>query len=324
LARGIPVHTADYLPREHDDVLKIYVSLGMRGNYRRLARRPDTILSAFFAMECPIVEPPLYRALPSVQRYFKRVLSWSDADALQRFMGRRLRCESFRWPQSYDGIIEPLWNRADRKFLVMINSNKRPRLQWQELYTERLRAVEFFARTGEIDLYGRGWDEPTWQQGITWVPYTLIRAQRALLPNWPRLRPDPLLVAARRTYQGPVRYKNETLSAYTFAICFENMILKGWITEKLFDCLFAGTVPVYLGAPDITEHVPADCFIDMRRFASYPELRNFLRSLEPRQVQAYRDNGREFLRSSRFQPFTRAAFAGIFARIMEEDAGGRQ
>jgi hypothetical protein len=324
-ARGVPVHTAEYLPAAvDDDVLKIYVSLGMRGGYRRLARRPDTVLSAFFAMECPIVEPSLYRELPTIQRYFKRIFSWGDADSLRRFVGGSLRCEAFRWPQSFDGVIESLWQRIDRRFLVMINSNKRPHLRWQELYTERLRAVEFFARTGEIDLYGRGWDDPPWQTGRTWMPYTLIRARRALWPNWPRFRPDPLLVAARLAYRGPVRRKNETLSGYTFALCFENMMLNGWITEKLFDCLFAGTVPVYLGAPDIAEHVPPECFIDMRRFPTYHELRGFLRSLAPREIQAYRDNGREFLQSPRFRPFTKAAFAGIFARIVEEDAGGRQ
>lgn len=322
-SRGVQVHTADSLPRAPDDVVKIYVSMGRCDDYRRLARRPDTVLSAFFAMECPVVEPSLYRRLPSVQRYFRRLLSWSDAESLEPFVGEPLECRTFRWPQSFDAVIEPFWHRTDRKFLVMINSNKRPRLYRQELYTERLRAVEFFARTDEIDLYGRGWDEPPWQQGRTWVPYTLIRVRRALWPTWPRLRSDPLLAAARRVYRGPVRHKNETLSGYTFALCLENMILKGWITEKLFDCFFAGTVPVYLGAPDIAEHVPPDCFIDMRRFAGYRELRDFLRSLGRGEIRAYRDNARDFLRSPAFQPFSKAAFASTFARIVEEDAGIR-
>lgn len=323
-SRGIPVHTAESLPVEPDDVLKIYVSLGIRRNYRRLARRPDTVLSAFFAMESPIVEPALYRALPAVERHFRRIFSWGDDDSLQRFAGRRLRFEPFRLPQSFDGVIEPLWRRDDRRFLVMINSNKRLRARRHELYTERLRAVEFFARTGEIDLYGRGWDEPPWLGRWTWVPYTLTRVRRALWPHWPRLRPDPLLAAARLVYRGSVRHKNQTLSEYAFSLCFENVPLKGYITEKLFDCLFVGTVPVYLGAPDVAEHVPPDCFIDARRFSGYAELRDFLKSLAPPQIQGYRDSAREFLQSERFRPFSKAAFAGIFTRILEEDAGVRQ
>jgi hypothetical protein len=320
-SRGVSVHTADAMPSAPDAVLKIYVSMGLLDKYRRIVRRADTVPSAFFAMECPIVEPSLYRRLPSVQRSFRRLLSPSDAASLAPFVRGSVECRTIHWPQSFDGVIESLWERTDRKFLVMMNSNKRPRLYWQELYTERLRALEFFARTDEIDLYGRGWNEPPWQLGRTWMPYTLIRARRALWPNWPRLRVDPLLAAARRVYRGPARYKNETLSGYTFALCFENMILKGRITEKLFDCFFAGTVPVYLGAPDVADHVPSDCFIDMRRFLDYRELRDFLRSLGAREIQAYRDSAREFLRSPRFEPFTKAAFARLFARIVEEDAG---
>src|SRR5436190_13106946 len=60
--RGISVATADHLPEQMDATRKIYVSLGRLNSYRRLAQRSDVILSAFFAVECPIVEPSMYRA----------------------------------------------------------------------------------------------------------------------------------------------------------------------------------------------------------------------------------------------------------------------
>jgi len=75
------------------------------------------------------------------------------------------------------------------------------------------------------------------------------------------------------------------LGGYTFAICFENMVLEGWITEKMFDCFYAGCVPVYWGAPDITEFVPIDAFIDMRAFSGFDELRRFLHALSPAEVR---------------------------------------
>src|SRR5438874_6716043 len=56
-ARGIEVHTADRLPSGREDRRrKVYVSMGILDNYRALAARRDITLSAFFAMECPIVE----------------------------------------------------------------------------------------------------------------------------------------------------------------------------------------------------------------------------------------------------------------------------
>jgi len=128
-------------------------------------------------------------------------------------------------------------------------------------------------------------------------------------------------VAARRVYKGQLATKWETLSRYTFTLCFENTILKGWLTEKIFECFRVGTIPIYWGATDVEELIPSECFIDMRRFAGYWELRNFLRSLGDDEVRQYRECGREFLRSDRFRPFTKDAFVDIFRRILQEDAG---
>ena len=146
-ARGISVRTADYLPDQAGEDHYVYVSMGIQKNYRKLARRSDITLSAFFAMECPIVEPSIYRDLSKAQHYFKRIFSWSDGDSLAPFLNGPLRCESFRWPQSFNTVHEEIWKQSNRKFLVMINANKLPRVYWNELYTERLRAIEFFLAT---------------------------------------------------------------------------------------------------------------------------------------------------------------------------------
>ncbi len=104
-------------------------------------------------------------------------------------------------------------------------------------------------------------------------------------------------------------------------LCFENSILKGWVTEKIFDCLFTGTIPVYLGAPEITSHVPADCFIDMRRFSGYDELRKYLRSLDEQEISKFKRNARDYLQSDQFRPFSKSAFVDLFRRIVAEDTG---
>jgi hypothetical protein len=319
--RGVTVQTADFLPEVPDSQLKLYLAISNLQHYRRVLGRLDVILSAFFALECPVVEPRLFRALPQVRNHFKRIISWSDSEALEPYVGERLDYVSCKWPQSFNEVHESIWRRTDRKFLVMINANKLPRLYRQELYTERMRAVEFFSRTGEIDLYGVGWAGPSLRLGRTRVPYTFKRIQRKWLEVWDRVRPDPRLVAARRVYRGLAASKAEVLGQYHFALCFENMILKGWMTEKLFDCFFAGTVPVYWGTPDIAEHVPAECFIDMRKFRDYEELRSFLKGLGRNEIQSYREAGREYLSSPQFHPFTKEAFTDRLARLVEEDTG---
>lgn len=320
-SRGVPVHTADRLTGGDSETRNVYVSFGMLDKHQRLARRADTTVSAYFALECPIVEPSDYRALREASRIFKRVYSWTDSKSLEPFVGASLDCRQFYWPQAFDRVHEDIWNRTNRKFLVMINANKLPRMYDRELYTERVRAVAYFAQFDEVDLFGKGWNEPPIRVGRTWVPYTLKRLHRAGLRWWDRVHPDPRLIAARRVYRGVAASKSETVGQYTFALCFENMILKGWITEKIFDCFYAGTVPVYWGDPEIEKTIPASCYIDMRQFSGYAELRTFLRGLTPNQIQGYREAAREYLQSPQARPFTKDAFVDIFRRIVKEDTG---
>jgi hypothetical protein len=331
-ARGISVHTADFLPSEADGTQKIYVSAGVLTNYRLFAARSDIVLSAFFAIECPTVDPLMYREMGRAQHVFKRIYTWSDSASLEPFVRGPLRCLPVKWPQSFNAVHEHIWNRGDRGFLVMLNGNKVPRhnTPCRELYSERLRAVEYFSRTGEIDLYGNGWDTEPYRVGPWAVPGTFgkvpmpgtVQFISRQMSAWrQRIAPDPRLVAARKVYRGFASSKSDTLGRYKFSLCFENSVLKGWITEKIFDCFFAGTVPIYWGAPDIEDHVPANCFIDKRRFEDYAELRAHLKSLTERDVQAYKENARDFICSPRFQPFTKQAFADVFRRIIEEDTG---
>jgi len=272
-------------------------------------------------MECPIVEPSIYRELRRAQHVFHRIYSWSDSESLERFVGGPLRCETFHLPQSSDDVHLDLWANTDRKFLVMINANKLPRIYFQELYTERMRAVAYFARWDEVDLYGTGWDGPSTRVGRTWVPGTLRRMGFAAQRVWDRVHPAPLLKAARRAYRGRAESKCETLSRYRFALCFENAILRGWVTEKIFDCFLTGTVPIYWGSPDIDQRIPPECFIDMRRFEGYPELRDHLKSLGAADLQRYREAAREFLHSDAYRPYHRTTFVRRFGEILAADTG---
>lgn len=320
--RGIAVFTADRLVwDERRADVNVYISLGMYERCRELAQRDDVSMSAFFAFEGPIVDPGLYRNLSWLKDCVKRIYSFSSARALAPFLTEPIELHPFCVTYPHDGVHAETWSRSERDFLVMINGNRLPRLFVDELYTERLRAVEFFGRSDEIDLYGIGWNEPPYRPYAPWVPRLLRRTHRKLVEAKDRVRPDPLLVAARRVYHGPIPTKCETLGKYRFSICYENQILEGWITEKIFDCFRAGTVPVYWGAPDIEEHIPAECYIDRRKFASQEELRQFLLSLSPDETHAYREAGRAFLSSDRFYPFSKQAFTDRCACIVHEDTG---
>lgn len=67
--------------------------------------------------------------------------------------------------------------------------------------------------------------------------------------------------------------KLATISTYRFALAFENASSRDYVTEKFFDPLGAGSVPVYLGAPNVDDFAPGShCFIDANDFDSPAEL----------------------------------------------------
>lgn len=322
--RGIEVHTADMLDDRpsNGSAVNIYLSLGLRNRYARLARRPDVRASGFFAFECPVNLPALYAELDKIGRTFNRVFSYSTEDALRPFLRGPVRLTHFMLPQSFDDVHQAIWDRRDRQFLVMVNTHKRTTVNVNELYTDRLRAIAFFNRYGEIDVYGRDWDRPPGLMGSR-LPQAVSQYRRRARINWERVRPstDPLRIAARQAYRGPLDVKADTVGRYTFAVCFENSALEGWITEKIFDCFFAGTVPIYWGAPDIDRWIPPECFIDMRHFDGYEDLREFMLSRTLEQIDEYRVAARDFIRSDGFRPFSRETFSELVGKIVEEDTG---
>jgi Glycosyltransferase family 10 (fucosyltransferase) C-term/Fucosyltransferase, N-terminal len=79
----------------------------------------------------------------------------------------------------------------------------------------------------------------------------------------------------------PLSAKQQILARYKFTLAFENAISRVYVTEKFFDPLLAGSVPIYLGAPNIEEFAPGfQCFIDASRFDSPQKLACYLLELD--------------------------------------------
>lgn len=73
-------------------------------------------------------------------------------------------------------------------------------------------------------------------------------------------------------------FKQRTIARYRFTVAFENAIAPGYVTEKFYQPLLAGSVPLVLGAPDIASLAPSsDCYIDV---ADWPDPRQLARHLQ--------------------------------------------
>lgn len=260
-----------------------YFSMGMLANIPKLKLRKDVELKGFLIMEPPVVAPELYDALPGLTAQFGAVYvhnTIGDGYSLAGVDQGRLR--KFYWPQPYMGVIEKYWTKTDRlNRIVVINGNHKPKGRVRELYSKRIEAMASLAALNAVDLYGRGWRK-WWTRTSAWLPYWLNR--RVLMS----------------IYRGECLSKYETLSRYRYSLCFENMEMTGYVTEKIFDCLYAGTIPLYWGAPDIASLVPPDVYIDVRKFSSFDDLWSAINKMSAADVDAMRAAGRAFLNSEDF------------------------
>lgn len=170
-----------------------------------------------------------------------------------------------------------------RKFLTLINANK---LSYHpdELYSFRRKTIHYFEHNAinNFDLYGKRWNvkvRPTFKNVvISLLKYKNLKA----LHNY--FNPDTKFPS----YKGEIINKFKTLDKYKFALCFENMMnVQGYITEKIWDCFKVRVVPVYLGANNILDFIPQECFIDMRNFNNFDELHHYLSTMRDDDYFAY-------------------------------------
>lgn len=300
--KKIEINTYDISPRKHPDIY-IFFDLPYFWNFWSLpvwkmifSHREKNIL---IIHETPSIIP--YNYMKIFHIFFTKIYTWNDEWVDNK------RYFKFYIPKYSRGLNTSLKEFKNKKFLILINSNKLPFPLLQilsplgrELYSERMKAIEFFERKipETFSLYGRGWNKPR--------KYSLT---------------EPIFGFKRySTYKGEVGMddKIELLSNFKYCICFENLTcVKGYITEKIFDCFKARCVPVYWGADNIEEYIPKDCFIDFRDFGcNYEKLLNFLNSIDEIKYNQYIKNIEKLLSDRKFVD---TWFEEGFAKFFLED-----
>jgi alpha(1,3/1,4) fucosyltransferase len=272
-------------------------------------------LAVLTSLEPPVIAWELYYKLPTLSMRFPHVYLFGGA---AHRVADTTKFHPLNFPQVRT-LQKPETDWQQRRFLVSINSNKaivRSFTRWfdqprevsikrelagrvyppigQDLYLERLRAAAHFASRQDFDMVGQGW-----QRRHPAVPAKL---HAAVLP----------------AYRGPVREKLEMLSGYKFSLCFENSRFPGYVSEKIFDCFFTSTIPIYLGAPDIARYVPREAFVDVTQFASYADLEQYLDALSEAEARGYLTAAEAFLGSPAFEPFTGECFARQLVAMLSE------
>ena len=280
--KGISISTIDTEALDSYDAIFFIDFPGNRNRYFRKLQSMKFENIYLFLCENENVKPDNWRK--ENYRHFKKVFSWNDSLVDDKKIFKFFLANKIPDQISF---IPP----GKRKFCCTIAANKSNNLSG-ELYSERIRAIKWFEQyhPESFDLYGKGWDfrVPSFLTPLR--PY-LKHIRNVFPPKYP-------------SYRGEVVSKRPVLSQYKFSICYENMRdVPGYITEKIFDCFFAGCVPIYLGASNVGEYIPEKTFIDKRKFSDYPELYEYLINLSDGAYREYLDSIGEYVQSDKILPF---------------------
>jgi alpha(1,3/1,4) fucosyltransferase len=231
---------------------------------------------------------------------FKKVFTWSPELADGKKYIRIYN--TFKLPE-----FEPYAPSQAGNFCCTIASQK---YSWaaEELYSERVRAIRWFEKhhPEEFDLYGQRWDRFFFEKSLSRLNPLLERIY-GQFPWLPRRRNFP-------SARGTVARKRDVLRQYKFSICYENASYPGWLTEKPLDAMFAGSVPIYLGDPEVTKLVPKAAFIDKRDFPDYDALYRYLKGMTPKEYEGYRQAIHQFVHGDAIKCLGAPAFVDLVLR----------
>ncbi len=255
----------------------------------KLPALSDAYKSYLLLFESEVIKPENWDL--NKHRYFRKIFTWDD----------RLVDNKKYFKINFSHLIPDAINKdfaSKEKLCTLIAGNKKV-THPLELYSKRIEAIQWFEQyhPDQFDLYGIGWDELCLEN--RYIRYIAKKAglSKCFAHKFP-------------SYQGKVASKKEVLEKYKFAICYENARdISGYITEKIFDCFFAGCVPVYWGADNVSEHIPATCFIDKRNFKSYQDLYAFIINMSDDDYLGYLQSIENYLNSEKVYPFSADYFS---------------
>ena len=72
---------------------------------------------------------------------------------------------------------------------------------------------------------------------------------------------------------------------FLFSVAFENDDSSGWLTEKIFNSLYAGCIPIFWGSGDIKEFIQDGCYVDANDFTDLRDLAKYLFDLRENETK---------------------------------------
>ncbi|WP_323586987.1 glycosyltransferase family 10 domain-containing protein [Aliarcobacter butzleri] len=233
----------------------------------------------------PFEPPVVYQVhkpenLKWIANLFGAVLTWQD-DLVDN-----KKFFKFHFPMPSQFFVYEKIDFKDKKYITTIVGYKKSNRP-NELYSKRIEAIKYFEnKYDDFEFFGVGWDESEF-----------------------------------KAYNGKVDSKYNILKNYKFTLCYENECnIAGLISEKIFDCFYARTIPVFWGASNPENYFPKDTYIDKRDFKTYDELDIYLSNMSENEYNRRIEAIETYLISEEFKKFSSESFAkNIFLRTVKQE-----
>lgn len=237
--------------------------------------------SIYIPFEPPVVyELHKPENLKWISKLFGSVLTWQD-DLVDN-----KKFFKFYFPMPSQSFKYEKIDFKDKKYITTIVGYKKSNRP-NELYSKRIEAIKYFEnKYDDFEFFGAGWDKNEF-----------------------------------KSYNGKVDSKYEVLKNYKFTLCYENECnIAGLISEKIFDCFYARTIPIFWGASNPENYFPKDTYIDKRDFKTYDELDIYLSNMSENEYNRRIEAIETYLISEEFKKFSSESFAkNIFLRTVKQE-----
>jgi len=173
----------------------------------------------------------------------------------------------------------------------IIQSNKYSCIKG-EMYTFRRRVIkEFRKRNISLELRGKNWDKSVIVNLITFYRILRVNLKKTFFSKLIFIPKSVLGIRSRESVSE--KSKDVFLASIKYAVVIENSL--DYVSEKLFDCFKAGTVPIYIG-PNLEEFgIPADTAIVAP--SNISGLFDIISNIDAYPHKSILENGKKFLLS---------------------------
>lgn len=295
LENGYDLATYDINKIEDSEIVFYYDTI------EPLPKQTNKKRNFLFLWESSVISPTTYDL--DKHKYFDKIFTWSD----ELIDGDKYIKMCF----SHEIIKKINMDLSKKSKLCTLIAGNKNVVHPLELYSKRIEAIRWFEKhhPEDFDLYGRGWDNYSPRSWFAKKIYNRIPFCKEIMTRF--------FKKSYISHKGELDAKIPVMAKYKFAICYENaQNIPGYITEKIFHCFFAGCVPIYWGANDITNYIPANCFVDKRKFANYELLYNHIANLSDHDYLQYLNNIEKYLNSEQVKQFSAQEFTDVVVGLV--------